>query len=284
MLRFRGFKASINFKSGKTSGIEHYDNSPGISLNGAYRANRDELFGSDLYLETPKKITPAMVKLPTNQSAQSINQWKSTNNLTKPSNETTNTRKSAPDIPQAVNQPTKINVKEQKKLEKQRLVEQKKQEKIAEKERQREEKLRKEREKLIVQQSKAAQQRSKKEEQKNPKKRAAPQPQQTQQTTPSISRQRQQNSTNTLESSISKSSGPPPYSSVPEVTPNPTDGAGNTGFAKPVEDVDSWGLISQHRQQMNRQADVGKSVPKQKHLDLHYNGASMSNDKENSDV
>lgn len=232
-----------------------------------------------------------MVKLPIKQSAQSTNQSKSTNNLTKPSHEATNTTKSAPDIPQAVDQPTKINVKEQKKLEKQRLAEQKKQEKLAEKERQREakerqreEKLKKEREKLIVQQTRAAQQQPRKEEQKKTKKRTAPQPQQIQQTTPSISRQRQPNSTNTLESSISKSSGPPPYSSVPEVTPIPTDGVGNTSFAKPVEDVDSWGLISQHRQQMDRQAGVGKSVPKQKHLDLHYNGASMSKEKENSDA
>lgn len=225
-----------------------------------------------------------MVKLPMKQSAQFINQSKSTNNLTKPSNETINTRKSAPDIPQAVNQQAKINVKEQKKLEKQRLAEQKKQEKLAAKEKQREEKLRKEREKLIVQQTRAAQQQPRKEEQKKTKKRTAPQPQPIQQSTSSISRQRQQHSTNTLESSISKSNGPPPYSPDPEVTSNPTDGTGNTSFAKPVEDMDSWDLISQHRQQMTRQAGVAKSVPKQKHLDLHYNGPLMSNEKENSDA
>lgn len=45
MLRFRRFKASLNFNSGKPNEIEHCDKYPGISLNGAYRTNNDELFG-----------------------------------------------------------------------------------------------------------------------------------------------------------------------------------------------------------------------------------------------
>lgn len=243
--------------------------------------------GSDLYPASPKKITPSMVKLPI-QSGPSVNQSKSTNNLARPSNEKTDTRKSAPDIPQVVNQSTKTtsNLKEQKKLEKQRLADQKKQEKLAEKERQREEKLRKEREKLIAQQTRAVEERPKKVEQRKTKKRAAPQPQQEETQNPAASNpnQRQQYSTNTLESSISKTSGPPPYSSVPEVSPTRIN-VTETSIAKPAADMDSWGLISQHRQQMNMQAGIGKSAPKQKLLDLRYNaGNSSSNDNENSNV
>lgn len=229
-----------------------------------------------------------MVNLPI-QSGPSVNQSKSTNNLARPSNEKTDARKSEPDIPQAVKQSTKStsNSKEQKKLEKQRLAEQKKQEKLAEKERQREEKLRKEREKLIAKQTKAVEQRPKKIEQRKTKKRAAPQPQQTdtQNAAASDPNQRQQYSTNTLESSISKSSGPPPYSSVPELSPTRVNVTDNTSKAKPAADMDSWSLISQHREQMNRQAGIGKSAPKQKILDLNYNaGNSSSNENENSNV
>ncbi|XP_039745599.1 stress response protein NST1-like [Pararge aegeria] len=329
MLRFRGFKASLNFNSGKKNGVEHYDVAPGISLNGAYRTNKDELFGSDLYSEWPKIAPSSMTKLPS-QSVPSNNQSKSTSDLMNPSNEAINTRKSAPDISQSATEPIKVNVKEQKKLEKKRLIDQKKREKFAEKERQREEKLlekqRKQEEKLkkerekqhIAQQTRAAQNRPKNVEQRKPTKRTAPLPQQ-QRATPQTQQQRtstepqqqrntiqqrtapqpqqqqipqtgttgnrteiQQYTTNTLESSISKTSGPPPYSSVPEVTTKRID-TGNTSFAKPVEDTDSWDLISQHRQQMNRQTGVGKSAPKQTHLDLHYNVSSLkSNENSNA--
>ncbi|XP_023948856.2 putative mediator of RNA polymerase II transcription subunit 26 [Bicyclus anynana] len=299
MLKFLGFKASLNFNNGKSSGLEYFE-TPGISLNGAYRTNKDELFGSDLYTEhnTPKKSTPSQRKVPT-KSLASNKQSKSTSELTKPSNEAMNVRKSVPDISQTASQPPQINIKEQKKLEKQRLAEQKKQEKLAEKERQRAEKLRKATEKQKVVQPSAAQSQPQNQEQKKPKKRAAPQPQKqstapqvqqqrTQQSTqpsnrqskqqlprtPSDARHKQQYTTNTLESSISKSSGPPPYSSVSEISPNTHDGTGNTSFSTPVEDMDSWGLISQHRQQMNRQAGVSKSSSKQKHLDLNYNAGS----------
>ncbi|XP_045520080.1 triadin-like [Pieris brassicae] len=84
-------------------------------------------------------------------------------------------------------------------------------------------------------------------------------------------------STYTLESSISRSSGPPPYGEYPEIITDVPDS--NVTFGKPVADS-SWDLISQHREQMskNRTEDI---VPKTK-KDVQYNVGNLLG--ENSDA
>ncbi|CAF4895434.1 unnamed protein product [Pieris macdunnoughi] len=67
-------------------------------------------------------------------------------------------------------------------------------------------------------------------------------------------------STNTLESSISRSSGPPPYGEFPEIITDVPDS--NITFGKPVADS-SWDLISQHREQMSKNT-TEPIVPKTK--------------------
>ncbi|XP_047526495.1 arp2/3 complex-activating protein rickA-like isoform X2 [Vanessa atalanta] len=298
MLRFRGFRASLNFTSGKGSGIDyHYDTSPGVSLNGAYRSNKDELIDNFTNPEPPKRITPSMVKLPQSQSGPAIKPSKSTSNLLRPPNVSANVRNSSSDIPQTSNnntQLTKSQIKEQQKLEKRRLAEQKKRDKLAAKEQQKMEKLRKEREKQ-EQKARAAQQNSK------VKKRSAPQPQiavppnppippnppappnpPVPPPVPSHPQILATYSTNTLESSISRSSGPPPYTA--EVTSIQRHNKGDINFSKPVQDSGSWDMISQHRQQLNRPTGVSKSMPKQTHLDLHYNAGTSKTTQENSDA
>lgn len=91
------------------------------------------------------------------------------------------------------------------------------------------------------------------------KKTPAPQP-------PSISNTQVNYSSDTLESSISRSSGPPPYSE--ELMPNERDGTGNTSFGKPVE-TSSWDLVSQHRQQLSKPL-VPQTSRKGTVLDLGY--------------
>lgn len=90
-------------------------------------------------------------------------------------------------------------------------------------------------------------------------------------------------SSNTLESSISRSSGPPPYSA--EVVPNENDNTGNTSFSKPVEES-SWDLVSQHREQLNRPQTKSTTKPKSRVLDLNYNAVTQTSVevKNNSEV
>lgn len=90
-------------------------------------------------------------------------------------------------------------------------------------------------------------------------------------------------STNTLESSISRSSGPPPYTS--EAVPNQQDSTGNTSFSKPINESENWDFISQHRQQMNRPAKIN-TTSKLKGAPLSYNvgKVSVSVDEENSEA
>lgn len=91
-------------------------------------------------------------------------------------------------------------------------------------------------------------------------------------------------STNTLESSISRSTGPPPYAEDPDELNK--DLTGNVTYRKPKpKDEGSWDMISQHRQQITRpnaSANVSKQN-KQMVMDLNYNFEQTVN-KENSDA
>ncbi|XP_022828947.1 circadian clock protein PASD1-like [Spodoptera litura] len=188
----------------------------------------------------------------------------------------------------------KQRIEEQKKLEKQRAAEQKKRDKLAMKEQARQEKLRKEMEKQ-----------SKKGKAPPPPLPPGgnpvapvrqPQPQallppganpvaqlrqQPQPSTSNAQPAQMTHSTNTLESSISKSSGPPPYSaSRPE---GEKDATGNVIYTKPDEE-DSWDMISKHRENMNRAAAAAaataaaKSSAKQTVMDLNYKVGDDSKD------
>lgn len=183
----------------------------------------------------------------------------------------------------------KKRLAEQKNLEKQQLAEQRKRDKLAAQQQRNEEKLRKQegRHAQNVQQTS--------DKNRKVQKRTAPQPT-TQSNVPTnrdqvssepsnhqsnATPQTQAYSTNTIESSISRSSGPPPYA-PPETVPNSSDDTGNTRFTK-SDDTGSWDLISQHRQQINR-PKVTKSVPKQTHLDLNYNVGNTTNKEDNSEA
>lgn len=251
-----------------------------------------------------------MVKLPDSNPIE--RQSKSTGDLTRPPPEPVNLNStlannlnsnSTPNLPQVNNRLTQNQIKEQKKLEKKRLLEQKKRDKLAAQEQKKQEKLRREREKQMQKKQQTP------ERNKKVQKRTAPQPTPpTQAVVPQTNtvqvsqnipiRHLQKNpvpvsqknpapqatpqySTNTLESSISRSSGPPPYS-PPEVVPNKRDNSGNTSFVA-VEDNGSWDLISQHRQQINR-PKVTKAIPKQTHLDLQYNIATSNTREVNSEA
>ncbi|XP_022116871.2 GRB10-interacting GYF protein 2-like isoform X2 [Pieris rapae] len=76
--------------------------------------------------------------------------------------------------------------------------------------------------------------------------------------------------TNTLESSISRSSGPPPYGEFPEIITDVPDS--NITFSKPVADS-SWDLISQHREQVSKNS-TDPIVPKRK-KDVQYNVGNL---------
>lgn len=182
---------------------------------------------------------------------------------------------------------TKNQEKEQKRLEKQRLAEHKAREKQAREEQAKQERLKREREKKNAQQIK-----EQRERRPEKKKKSAPQPQVV---TPVTAETSQQYSTNTVESSISRSSGPPPYSDVPTMVPEPstitqnqnkTNKTDNIIFKKP-EDTGSWDMISQHRQQTIRPTSVigsGGSKNKPKVMDLNYNVGASSKAQDNSEA
>ncbi|CAH0717343.1 unnamed protein product, partial [Brenthis ino] len=318
MLRFmKGFKASLNVSSGKQTDVGHYDSSPGVRVTGAYRVNNSEFAGNRTILDAPKKITPSMVKLPNSNPIE--RQSKSTSDLTRPPPEPVNlssnltknlNSNSTPNVPQANTGLTQNQIKEQKKIEKKRLLEQKKRDKLAAQEQKKQEKLRREREKQMQKTQQTPERNKKVRKRTAPQPTPAPQPavpqtntvQAAQNNTVQVSqnipiRHLQKNpvkvsqnpapqatsqySTNTLESSISRSSGPPPYS-PPEVALNKRDNTGNISFAA-AEDTGSWDLISQHRQQINR-PKVTKTIPKQTHLDLQYNIATSKTRDVNSEA
>lgn len=200
-----------------------------------------------------------------------------------------NGRASAPPAPPAPPERKRTDAKknqekEHKKLEKQKLAERKARDKAAALEHMRQEKLAREREKQAALQAKAAKRNKKASAPPtaaNPLARSpAPPPPPPQ---PSYA-------TNTLDSSISRSSGPPPYSeasntSVPDVQSGNSHPS-NVSFGKPIDNTtDSWDLISQHRQQMNR--PVTSSYPKSRQknmvMDLQYK-LGPSDDKDNSEA
>ncbi|CAH0668897.1 unnamed protein product [Spodoptera exigua] len=309
-----GFKASLNFINGnrRKSKKERDEIGAVLSVTGAYRTNRDDSFGYN-YPET-RKSTPAL----NNQTpaaalppVRPMRQAKSTSDLILNKNLPPNLRPENPGVskdPRGAEQDPRNNripdktqerkldaqirvdkqrleaqkklekqrLEEQKKLEKQRAAEQKKRDKLALKEQARQEKLRKEME-------------------KKSKKNKAPPPPLAQQAKQPVPQQRQPqpstsnaqpptqmpHSTNTLESSISKSSGPPPYSaSKPE---GEKDVSGNVTYTKPVEE-DSWDMISKHRENMNRAAAAAaataaaKTSAKQTVMDLNYKIGEESKD------
>ncbi|XP_026313867.1 actin cytoskeleton-regulatory complex protein PAN1-like [Hyposmocoma kahamanoa] len=344
MLRFLGFKASLDILNTNKTSSEH-DNVPTISVNGAYRVNRGEFFDSGSLQDPPRKVLPAVKPPSASKPASTERQSKSTSDLRQVQNPPSNLHKSTPDISQDPRgtegnkesaDPRKLNKKdaqkqqnEQLKLNKKRLEEQKKRDKLAAQEQAKQEKLRKEREKVQAQQrAKEAKKIEKQNQAKGKNKdkgkvdtpkplaqgsqaqgpraqplaqgpRAPPQaqgPRAPPQAQDLSHAPRPQYSTNTLESSISKTSGPPPYSAQdrtakaePAVVRNESDNTGNTSFAK-REDAggSSWDMIAQHREQINRKNFASADRPKQMVLDLQFNAdgpsGSSTDDKGNSDV
>lgn len=240
-----------------------------------------------------------MVKLPqSSQPNPSVRPSKSTNNLTQPIEVPVNLGKSTPNIssdPRGITEvpPTvkKVDIKdakkqekEQKKLEKKRIEEQKKRDRLAAQEQAKRNKL--------AAQEKVKQDKQRIEREKIEKKQTkgrkdtAPAP-------PRANPLAQGSSlypTNTLDSSISRTSGPPPYTetSKPEVVQNKNDNTGNTSFGKPVDNsASSWDMVTQHRKQISRPVAAGSSNPKQMVMDLQYNAgraSSSSAGKNNSEA
>lgn len=162
----------------------------------------------------------------------------------------------------------KQRLAEQKKLEKQQAEEQKKRNKLAQQEQAKQEKLRKEREKKEAQLAK-----KKKKGQApqrplaNPLAQASAQPAASQAASnPRSQPSGTQYSTNTLDSSISKSSGPPPY--VEESTQKIDS---NVTYSKPV-DTGSWDMISEHRHNVINRNMKAAPTPREKvtTMDLNY--------------
>lgn len=230
---------------------------------------------------------------------------KSTSNLVQPKTADPNLRNSTPTIsrdPRGAEQvdrnsvpsrkELKIQEKEQKSQEKQRSIEQKKQAQ----EQAKQEKLMRERAKKEAQKAKSRKKDTKKQApipqtqpQTQPQLQTQPQTRPQTQPQPKTSNPRLQPaySTNTLDSSISRSSGPPPYSEVPKSEPaqGTKDNSGNVIFSKPV-DTGSWDIISQHREQIGRPVAAVSTDGKRKQMvmDLNYNFGATSNNKENSDA
>lgn len=177
----------------------------------------------------------------------------------------------------------KQRLEEQKKLEKRRLEEQKKQEKQQqaeqkqkEKEQLRQEKLRKDKEKREAQMVK-----KKNQAPQRPVANPLAQPIGSALNPLASGSGQTAYSTNTLDSSISKTSGPPPYSaSIPE---GDNDSSGNVIYTKPV-DTGSWDMVSKHRENINR-PKTAASTPqtKQTVMDLNYK-VSEDDNKENSEA
>ncbi|XP_047989045.1 uncharacterized protein LOC125228501 [Leguminivora glycinivorella] len=295
MFKFGGWKASLNF-SGGSRRREVYDSGPDLSTGGAYRSHREEFFGRNSIADPPKKLTPSMVKLP--PSTETIKTSKSANDLTEPYNLPPELRKSSPNVStdprggpsnnrgsSVLYKNAKKNAKddkkdkEKKKAKKQRLAEEKKKAQ----EQAKQDKLRIQRDKKIAEQQAKDVKARKKES-----KKALPQATVTKSLVP---KEPQKNplgrvATNTLESSISRSSGPPPYTEQvkPEKHVNRNDSTGNTSFSKPIESS-SWDMISEHRSQMSRNPVASGSRQKQMVLDLQLSfDKAQENVKNNTEV
>ncbi|XP_063374959.1 THO complex subunit 2-like [Cydia amplana] len=295
MFKFGGWKASLNL-SGVSRRREVYENGPELSSGGAYRSHREDVFGRNSISEPPKKLTPSMVKLP--PSKETIKTSKSASDLKDPHNLPPQLRKSTPDVSTDPRGGTSNNRdssvlyknaknakddkkekdKEKKKAEKQRLAEEKKKAQ----EQAKQDKLRIQRDKKIAE-KKAKDVKQRKKESKN----ALPEASVTKSLVP---KEPQKNplgrvATNTLESSISRSSGPPPYTeAIPqEKQINKNDSTGNTSFNKPIENS-SWDMISEHRSQMNRNPVASGSRQKQMVLDLQLSFDKAQTNDKNSEV
>jgi hypothetical protein len=251
---------------------------------------------------TPKVLTPSMVKLPPSAEPNpTLRPNKSANDLIKQKNLPANLSNSSQDVSRdprgpssstnrnttiVVDEKTKpINKKEQAKLEKKRLAEQKAREKAEAQERAKQEKLRKQREKQAAReqakdrerqaarekerQKRAAKEQGKPKRDKNTAPAPPPLPPQS---NPVAANPAQSYSTNTMLSSISTSSGPPPYADVPKPKETSNSNSGNVTFSKPIkEETNSWDLISQHREQMSRPvAQDRPRAAKNMVMDLQY--------------
>lgn len=250
--------------------------------------------GNGRISDPPRKLTPSMVSLPPREeSLTAVKHTKSTSDLSK-SNSSQQLRQSTPNVsadprggdPDNISnyqRNLKLQEKEQKQLEKQRLAEQKERDKAAAKEQAKQDKMR---EKA----RKEAETKAKRD------KRKAPAPQQvraTAQTKPSIPQAERTNpapktnatySSNTLESSISRSSGPPPYSERVQTNIEQSATSSNVTFSKPI-DASSWDMISAHRQQLSRTTYEGKKHNKQTVMDLNYNFSNtIKEERDNSEV
>ncbi|KOB73522.1 Uncharacterized protein OBRU01_10133 [Operophtera brumata] len=304
---FGGFKARLNLLGGKKKN-DHSELTSDMFVTGNYRVNREDLYG---YTQDLPKSRPI-------EQPPRLRPVKSTSNLVQPKTANPNLRNSTPAIsrdPRGAEladrnsvlsrKELKTQEKEQKRLEKQLLIEQKKQAQ----EKAKQEKLMMERAKKETQKAKSGKKDTKKKApmpQTQPQTRPLTQPQpqaqpqsqpqpQTQpqtrpQTQPQTSNPAQLQpaySTNTLDSSISRSSGPPPYSEVPKSEPaqGTKDKSGNVIYSKPV-DTGSWDIISQHREQISRPVGAISTDGKRKQMvmDLNYNFGATSNSRENSDA
>lgn len=174
----------------------------------------------------------------------------------------------------------KLAAQEQQKKDKKAAQEQQKQDKLAAQEQQKQEKLRKKAEKKG--QAGTSQDRSQPKVRPNPVKQA-PVPLPMPGPTNPLTQRPAGYSTNTLESSISKISGPPPYSAT-EGIQIARDNTENITLAQPAGETGSWDMVSQHRQQLHRPANVGKTATKQKHLDLNYNIHKSNVSQDNSEA
>ncbi|XP_028028530.1 uncharacterized protein LOC114241771 isoform X1 [Bombyx mandarina] len=282
MLKFGGFKASLNIFNSRKNGKEKTELHQGSYMTGAYRTNRDDVSG---YVSTPsptKTLSPAMVKLPGRKPCclLTTRPTKSLGNLTLATSSTTKAvpNQNTTDVStdprgegdrEIKNPSHKQREKERKRLEKQRLDEQKAIERTT-REQAKVEKIKREKEKKRVEEGKI-----------KDKKRKAPQPQQ--QSVPSLGHGSAKYSINTLDSSISRSTGPPPYSETATelVTLDASDATRDVSFGKPI-DTGTWDIVAEHREQLNRTTHAVDKNNKQTVIDLNYSAGS--DDKTNNDM
>lgn len=196
--------------------------------------------GNNSYTKQP--TDPSTAKPNTSELVRGIKPSKSTSDLTTQYDKPKDTRKSTSDL---LSSSTERNGKklinshrEQNKIEKQKSLEHNT-EKVSSRDHGTEQKIRQAKKEHQSQPRTSREAKTRRE-----KKPPAPQPPHTSNTEVNYNY-----SSGTLVSSISRSSGPPPYTE--ELVPNQSDGTGNTSFAKPVE-TSSWDLVSHHRQQLSR--------------------------------
>ncbi|XP_026764988.2 transcription initiation factor TFIID subunit 3-like [Galleria mellonella] len=177
---------------------------------------------------------------------------------------------------------TKKQEKEKKKIEKQQLAEQKTQEVAQaklEQEQKKQEKFKKAKSEQVAQNTKAH-----KKVKRTPTITDSPKP------NIEVRRPTMPPITNTVESDIPQTSGPPPYSEVPQpiVLRNDRDNTGNTSFSKPISNTtSSWDMISQHRQQIARPSVSTRPSTinrKQVVMDLNYKIENNDDDLDNSEA